>query len=155
MDFGQIYHAHADAVYRVCMMYLKNVHDAEDATQETFVKLIKKRPDLASQEHQKAWLIVTAGNICKNKLRNRKVRSLFLQNTAKRDTYTDTPLQDETLQLILGLPPNIKMSLYLYYYEGYSSHQIADLMGKSDAAVRKYLQQGRQALKETLKEEIQ
>ena len=155
MDFDQLYHAHADTVYRVCMMYLKNIHDAEDATQETFVRLIKKRPDLASQEHQKAWLIVTAGNICKNKLRNRKVRSLFLQNTAKTDTYTDTPLQDETLQLILDLPPNIKMSMYLYYYEGYTSGQIADLMGKSDAAVRKYLQQGRQALKETLKEEIQ
>lgn len=96
-----------------------------------------------------------AGNICKNKLRNRKVRSLFLQNTAKTDTYTDTPLQDETLQLILDLPPNIKLSMYFHYYEGYSSGQIADLIGKSDAAVRKYLQQGRQALKEMLKEEIQ
>lgn len=32
MDFGQIYNAHADTVYRVCMMYLKNIHDAEDAT---------------------------------------------------------------------------------------------------------------------------
>ena len=154
MDFDQLYHAHADTAYRVCMMYLKNVHDAEDATQETFVKLIKKRPDLASQEHQKAWLIVTAGNICKNKLRNRKVRSLFLQNTAKTDTYTDTPLQDETLQLILDLPPNIKMSLYLYYYEGYTSGQIADLIGKSDAAVRKYLQQGREKLKNELKEDV-
>ena len=154
MDFDQLYHAHADTVYRVCMMYLKNVHDAEDATQETFVKLIKKRPDLASQEHQKAWLIVTAGNICKNKLRSQKIRNLFLQKTIKEETYENSPLQDETLQLILDLPPNIKMSLYLYYYEGYTSGQIADLIGKSDAAVRKYLQQGREKLKNELKEDV-
>ena len=154
MDFDQLYHAHADTVYRVCMMYLKNIHDAEDATQETFVKLLQKKPAIANDEHQKAWLIVTAGNICKNKLRNRKVRSLFLQNTAKTDTYTDTPLQDETLQLILKLPPNIKLSMYLYYYEGYTSGQIADLIGKSDAAVRKYLQQGREKLKNELKEDV-
>ena len=155
MDFDQLYHAHADTVYRVCMMYLKNVHDAEDAMQETFLKLWHKMPPFSGMEHQKAWLIVTAGNVCKNKLRSQKIRNLFLQKAIKEETYENSPLQDETLQLILDLPPNIKMSLYLYYYEGYTSGQIADLMGKSDAAVRKYLQQGRQALKETLKEEMQ
>ncbi len=155
MDFDQIYHAHADTVYRVCMMYLKNVHDAEDAVQETFLKLLHKMPPFSGVEHQRAWLIVTAGNVCKNKLRSKKIRNLFLQKNIKEETYENSPLQDETLQLILDLPPNIKLSMYLYYYEGYSSEQIADLMGKSDAAVRKYLQQGRQALKEMLKEEIQ
>lgn len=97
---------------------------------------------------------MTAGNICKNKLRSQNIRNLFLQKTIKEETYENSPLQDETLQLILDLPPNIKMSLYLYYYEGYTSGQIADLMGKSDAAVRKYLQQGREKLKNELKEDV-
>ena len=57
-------------IYRVCFTYMKNVTDTEDMVQDTFIQLIRKGPKFESDEHEKAWLLRVAINLCKNKLKH-------------------------------------------------------------------------------------
>lgn len=77
-EIAEIYKRHSKTVYRVCFAYMKNPADTEDAVQDTFFQLIKSGPAFESEEHEKAWLIRTATNICKNVLRH-WWRRTFLQ----------------------------------------------------------------------------
>lgn len=69
-DFIVVYNKYVDTVYRVCYMYYKNKSDTEDAVQTTFIKLLETDKTFNDLEHIKAWLIVTASNICKNSLKH-------------------------------------------------------------------------------------
>lgn len=66
----EIYRHHGDMFYRLYFSYMKNSSDCEEAVQDTLIRLITKRPHFSSMEHEKAWLIVTATNVCKNKLKH-------------------------------------------------------------------------------------
>ena len=68
--FAQFYARHVDTVYRVCYIRMKNQMDAEDAVQEVFLKAMQQPQLWTDDAHAKAWLIVTASNLCKNALRH-------------------------------------------------------------------------------------
>lgn len=68
------YERNVDTVWNVCITFLKNPADAEDAVQETFLRLLRSAPELGSETHEKAWLIVTARNVCKNELARKAAR---------------------------------------------------------------------------------
>lgn len=65
----EMYQEHCQTVYRVAFTYMKNSYDAEDAVQETFARLIRSGERFRSREKEKAWLIVTVSNVCKDMLR--------------------------------------------------------------------------------------
>ena len=65
-EVEEIYKRNVDTVYRVCFMYMKNKHDTEDMVQNTFLKLISYNKEFINSNHEKAWLIVTATNLCKD-----------------------------------------------------------------------------------------
>lgn len=69
-EIAEIYARHVDTVYRVCFAYLKNSADTEDMVQSTFLKLIEYKGQFNDEEHEKAWLIVTSTNMCKNLLKH-------------------------------------------------------------------------------------
>ncbi len=151
-EIAAIYERHVETVYRVCLMFFRgNLSDVEDAVQTTFLRLLKEPKRFSDQEHEKAWLIVTASNICKDMLASgwRKqvnVDTLTIQQQA-------IPFEiDETLQSVMALPDKYKTVIYMFYYEGYSAKEIANYMGKTDASVWRYLHDGRKRLKQMLKE---
>jgi len=147
-DFMAIYERHVDTVYRVCFMYMKNEVDTEDMVQTTFLKLWSYGGTFENVEHEKAWLIVTASNLCKNFFRCawKKYTSFDLQENlaVKKETY------DETLEAVLQLPQRYKIVIYLYYYEGYRSNEIARLLNAKESTIRSHLHKGRKLLKEIL-----
>ena len=67
--FTQVYDRNVDTVYRVCYSFMKNKSDAEDMTQEAFLRLLSTGIQFENQRHEKAWLIVTASNLCKDSLK--------------------------------------------------------------------------------------
>ena len=82
----EIYRRNCDMIYRVCLLQLKHEQDALDAVSETFVRLFQKKPDFADTEHEKAWLIRTAINYCKDVQKSfwkRKRNVRHLQRTEK------------------------------------------------------------------------
>lgn len=148
----EIYERHADNIYRLCYSYMKNGEDAQDALQNTFVKLMKSDKKFESVDHEKAWLIVTAGNTCKDMLKSWWHRTTVSFDDSFLENLTGDEEDRELMEEILKLPTNIRVSIYLHYYEGYSSAEIGKMLKKGDGTVRGYIAKGRKMLKERLGE---
>ena len=93
--FTELYVQHVDAVYRICYSFLKNRTDAEDAVQETFLRLMQSQKLLENDAHLRGWLVVTASNVCKNMLhswlwqKRQEVEDWFMQqNIYLANVYT-------------------------------------------------------------------
>ena len=148
-EIAEIYQRHRNTVYRVCFAYMKNTADTEDAVQDTFVRLIKAGVAFESEEHEKAWLIRTASNICKNVLRSwrRKGESLEdYENLRGNETVEN----GDVLGAVMGLPDKYKTVVYLYYYEGYDSVEISNALGKPQSTIRNHLHEARGVLRSKL-----
>ncbi|MBR5519962.1 MAG: RNA polymerase sigma factor [Clostridia bacterium] len=150
IDFAAIYDRQFARIYRVCFLYMKNRSDAEDAVSTVFLRLCEQKKPFASPEHELAWLIVCAQNVCKNELKRKHRSHLPLESAYD---LADETTADETLPLLLALPEKYKAALYLYYYEGYPSVQVARILGKKESTVRTWLAKGRALLKAQLADE--
>ena len=140
---------YSDMVYRLALSRTRNKENSEDVFQEVFLRISKRIPDFESEEHEKAWLIRTATNICKNALRH------WWRRRENIEDFHDLPgsediKTDEVLQTVMDLPDKYKAVVYLYYYEGYSSVEIAEILKKPRSTVRNYLHEARAILKERL-----
>ncbi|MCL6456556.1 MAG: sigma-70 family RNA polymerase sigma factor [Gorillibacterium sp.] len=143
--FTEKYHAYGTMLFRIAMVYLGNKADAEEAVQETFMKLLYKAPVFHELEHEKAWLIRVITNICKNML-----RSIWHKRVVKQENiemYGDTATEKQVVEQVISLPFKYKTVIHLYYYEDYSIRQIAQTLQISESAVKMRLQRGRQLLK--------
>jgi len=149
-DFLRIYRRQADTVYRVCYSFMKNKTDTEDMVQETFLRLLSTEKKFESERHEKAWLIVTASNLCKDNLKN------WWRRNENIDDFLEIPAQpkheDRVLEHILSLDDTYKDVVYLYYYEGYSTDEIGKLLRISQSAVSTRLHRARNQLKQELEE---
>ncbi len=152
-EIAAIYERHSQTVYRVCFAYMKNPMDTEDAVQETFYRLISKNPILESEDHEKAWLIRTATNICKDELKHwwRRHENIDDHHELQSEETIHT---DDVFQAVMELPDKYKTVIYLYYYEGYNSAEIAKILRKPKATIRYHLHEARNLLKERLGEYI-
>ena len=65
MQIEEIVLRYSNMLYKICIVMLCNEQDAKDAIQDTFCRYLEKRPDFANDEHEKAWLIRVATNICR------------------------------------------------------------------------------------------
>ena len=149
----EIYNRHADTVYYVCYSFMKNKPETEDMVQETFLRLITSGKPFENERHEKAWLIVTASNLCKNSLKKRWRRDESIEDNpalAERVTESD----NEVLEAIMALPQDYKTAVYMYYYEGYSTQEIARYLGCPHATVRTRMARARKLLKSMLGGEI-
>lgn len=144
-QISDIYERNVDRIYRLCFSYLKNKDDAFDAMQNTFIKMIQKDILFENEEHEKAWLIVTASNICKNVLVHWWRKNVSIEEWDS--LITGQKQEDvEFLMVVLNLPVKYRIPVYLHYYEGYSSIEIGKMMGKNDATIRGWLKKGRELL---------
>ena len=140
----RLYDMHVDMVYRIAMMLLKNEANAEDAVQAVFIKLLEKDQVFNNAEHEKAWLIVTTQNYCKNHLKSWWQKGIAYDSNFHDSVHND--VQDNTLEFVMNLPEKFKLPIYLYYYEGYSSDEIAKLLDLNASTLRSRLKKGRELL---------
>lgn len=152
MDIEQIYQRQVDSVYRVAMMYLKNQPDAEDVTQQAFINLMNKPVEFESPAHERAWLIVTVSNLCKNQLSHwyRKQRTDY--EAVAPILQTSDPEISHVLEQVLNLPDEYKTIIYMYYYEGYSTKEISHYLKINESTLRSRMQKARQLLRLELEE---
>lgn len=143
---AEIYRRNVDTVYRVCWLYMKNQSDTEDAVSDTFVRLMRSDITFENEEHEKSWLIVTARNICKDVLKSPKYQNEPLDE----NMLTGETLTDEMLAAVKELPEKYRTAVYLYYYEGYTCGEIADMLGTIKSTVISRLARGRKILKKTI-----
>ena len=142
---------YGNSIYRLCTVMLQNRDDALDAVQESFLRYMTKAPDFNDSEHEKAWLIRVATNICKDMLRWRK-HSSFLSLDEIRNIGTSED-NAQILGLLVSLEEKYRIILHLFYVEGYKTDEISAMLGISSSAVRKRLQRGRDILRELYEKE--
>ena len=145
-EITRIYHRHVDMVYRICFSYMKNRTDTEDLVQETFLKLMTCRKQFESESHEKAWLIITASNACKDALRHWSRKTKSMEET---DLPAESAGEEDTgvLEAVLTLPDKYKTPVYLYYYEEYTTAEIARILHCPQSTVRNWLSRARKLLK--------
>ena len=147
----RLVNAYSDLILRLSYTYLKSTQDGEDICQTVLLKLLAEDESFESPEHEKAWVIRTAINACKDELRAFRRRAVPLDGLA--EAVGPEPPRSEVLDAVTALPEKYREAIYLFYYEGYSIDEIAALTGRSGAAVSAHLSRGRKKLKTMLEGE--
>lgn len=141
-----------DTVFRVAFSYCKNKSDAEDISQEVFLKFYTATPDISDEGEEKAWLIRVTINKSKDLLKaSWRTKRSDIENL--QEVYSMNETQSELLEVILGLPEKYKTVIHLYYYEQYSVGEIAKITGVKPSTIQTRLQRGRKLIGKKLKEE--
>lgn len=150
-EVAEVFDKYGNSILRLAYSYLHNMDDSEDILQETLIRYMKKAPAFESPEHEKAWLLRVAMNLSKNKIDYNKVR--------KTDELNDELVAEERKDLsfvweaVKALPEKQRVSIHLFYEEGYSTKDISNIMNENESTVRSHLRRGREKLKEILREE--
>ena len=143
---------YADMILRISYQYLKQTCDAEDICQTVFLKYLTHDMRFDSIDHEKAWIIRTTINACKDHLKSAWFRHTAALDDAAQIAAPEVP-DTWLLDAMKELPEKYRISLYLYYYEEYSAREIADVMGVSESAVGQYLTRGRRKLRTIITDE--
>lgn len=137
-----------NTLLRTALAILCDPFEAEDAVQDAFLRYLERRPEFRDEDHARAWLLTVCANGCKSRLRRlRRHPSVELQ-----DIYPAPDRESgEVAEAVLALPPNQRAAVHLFYYEGYSTDEIAGILGQRPGTVRSHLSRARQALRQSLK----
>jgi RNA polymerase sigma-70 factor (ECF subfamily) len=144
-----------DSILSFAYTYMQNRADAEEILQDSMIAYLLNAPVFANDAHARAWLLSTARNLCLNRLRyNRYRRHDDLDETlSERLAAPSKEDHSYLLEAVSRLPEAMRDSIYLFYWEGYSTSQIAVLLDRRENTVRSDLSRARKRLKEILKEE--
>ena len=147
---AQILDTYGDTILRYAYSYLHNQSDTEEVLQDTLIQFLKTRPVFESDEHEKAWLLRVAGNLCKNRLKYNSLR----QTDELREELIAEQREDLSFiwDAVQALPVQYREVIHLFYREGYSTREISQILGRKEATIRSDLSRGRGKLKELLKE---
>ena len=140
-----------DTVFRVAFNYLKSSTDADDVTQNVFLKLLKEQKPFESEDHVKHWLIRVTVNECKNWVRSRWWKAESFEDYAAALTF-DEPGHSDLFYAVMDLPKKYRLPIYLHHYEGYSTEEVAKLLNLPRGTVCTQLKRGRELLRKTLTE---
>ncbi len=150
-ELAAFYERHFGMVYQICLLMMKNTHDAEDAAQNVFRKAMEQTQPFRDPEHEKAWLIVTAKNECRNQLKH-WWRSRRSDSEALESLTWEQPEDRQVWDQVAALSKPHRLVLYLHYYQGYTTGEIAGILGENSSTVRSRLVQARKKLKLKLEE---
>lgn len=151
-EYNRIASKYIDTVYRSAYSCCKNKADAEDAVQNTFMKLLGADVEFSDDEHIKKWLIRVAVNECKNLWKSFRWRNIISLNDLEKEPEYNEPYENEIFSEVMKLPHKYRTVIHLYYYEGYSVKETAQIMGISESNVQVRLLRARKKLKEILEE---
>lgn len=145
MSFDEVVRKYSDTVTGVCLMRLKNMADAEDCYQSTFLKFYTKSPKFEDEQHVKAWLIKVAIRECASYMRKNR-------RQVPVEEFFDDSISDNTGNLdiswaLMKTPSKYRDVLYLYYCEEYKVKEIAQIIGAKENTVKSLLKRGREILK--------
>ena len=163
MDFDAVYLKYVSLVYNVALQYVQNVPDAEEITQDVFIKVYEKHDSFKGESALKTWVYRIAINTSLDaiKAKSRKKRAAF----ANRDDAALEKISDfnhpgaalenkEALALLFEainqLPEVQRSVLILLKVEDLSQKEVAEILDKSQKAVESTFQRAKQNLKKIL-----
>lgn len=159
ISLEEVIDKHADMVYRLALLQVKNQADADDIFQEVFIRLVSNIQKLQNPEHVKAWLIRVTINCSKKHFARFKNQDVFsIEDLEQTGTEEEGYLQAEgqgPVSLAVGkLPPKYRNVVHLFYFEEMSVQEIAQATGQKETTVKSQLFRAREMLEEMLKGEV-
>lgn len=141
---------YGDAILRLAYTYVHNYADAEDILQETLIRVLTAGVMLERGAHERAYLLRTAVNLSKNLLKAAKLRETDeLSEELAAEEREDLSY---VWEVVKALPEAQREAVHLFYQEGYSTAEIAQILGRKESTVRSDLRRGRERLRTLLKE---
>lgn len=149
-DARRAFDTYGDMVYRLALLRTRTQPDAEDIVQDVFLRYIRSAPETMEREHEKAWLLRVTIN---------RTKSLFTsawnQKTTSLPADIAAPVQEpfalsDVYHAVQQLPQRYRTVVHLFYYEGYRTAEIAQILSASDATVRSWLHRARVLLRRTI-----
>ncbi len=146
---GYFFDAFGDSILRLAYSYLHNMDDSEEVLQDTLIRYLRSAPKFLNDRHAKAWLMRVAANLSKNRIRYNTIRRADeLNEELAAEEREDLSFVWEAVK---SLTPKYREVIHLYYEEGYSASEIAEILGRNENSVRSDMKRGREKLKEILK----
>lgn len=148
-EFRQAVEKNRDLVFRIAYTYLRDAADADDVTQDVFIKLLRREDDFASDAHQRNWLVRVCVNECRSLFRRpwRRVEDIEgYANTLEMPSREHV----ELLTSVMRLPEKYRVPLVLHYYAGFSTGEVASMLHVPAATVRTRLARARGRLRNML-----
>ncbi|MDE5777642.1 MAG: RNA polymerase sigma factor [Lachnospiraceae bacterium] len=149
--FRDVYERQFGRVYKLALLLLGNVTDAEDAVQIVFARFWEKKPDFYDINHENAWFITVVRNQCKDMQRDyfRKNRT-NIGNALEVQVEFFYPEDNDLWQAMQELPHKYRVILYLYYYEGYSVRELSGIFHRKESTLQTQLADGRKKLRKIM-----
>ena len=152
--FEQLVDLYQESVLRTCYLYLCDKTLAEDATQETFLKVYRTMDSFRGESSEKTWIMKIAMHTCYDinhsswfRFMNRHVTPEMLSDQSA-NTIIDR--DEELASAVMKLPRKLREVILLYYYQGLKINEIADALNISHSSVSGRLKRGREKLKKLL-----
>ncbi|MBK9246844.1 MAG: RNA polymerase sigma factor [Ignavibacteria bacterium] len=155
--FQMLYRYHSQSVYRFCLRMVGEQNTAQDAFQETFIKVFEHRSEFRG-DHFPAWLFIIARRVCLNHLRSQKKHDEFDEEIHGEVTYmreSDFGMKMCVEKALLMLPVQLREAAILREYEGYSYQEIASIVGIDLSLAKVRVHRARLLLKKILAPVVQ
>lgn len=139
-------------VYRYCVYRTGSVRDAEDLTQETFLRLYRYFEGYSEMQKFKSYLLTIASNVCKDYLSGRHLTAVLDETLAE----SDPQISDDKMAVrraVASLPDDQREVIVLYYFNGMKVGDIAQTLGIPLSTVKTRMARGRNKLKQLLIQE--
>lgn len=149
-EFEAFYERHWKYVYRLCFTYMKSSAEAEDCAEDVFVKVLTGEITFNDEVHERKWLVVAAINLCKDRLKGWKRKAIVPIDDEPELAAPEKKDRSDVLEAVLGLPDKYKDVVWLYYYEGYQTDEIAEILGSPPSTIRNRMRDARKLLKDKL-----
>ena len=142
---GKIIIENQESFYRIAKTILKNDDDCKDAISQMIIKAFEKRHTLRKEEYAKTWLTRILINECHANFR-------FYNKNKNIDEYDEAIAYEKDdysylYEAISKLPYNYRICINLYYIEGFSIKEIAQMLDSTESAIKKRLVRARGSLK--------
>lgn len=148
-SYNEIADKYIDMVYRLALSRTKSRENAEDISQDVFVKLLQNKKKFDSEEHLKAWLLRVTINLTKDLFSSHWYRTT--DELDENITYEERE-NNGVYDMVMALPKKYRTVIHLHYYEGYRVEEIAHITGVSVGTVKSQLHRARQMLKNIMGE---
>jgi RNA polymerase sigma-70 factor (ECF subfamily) len=154
--FACLVEAYQTAVYNLAYRMLGNAAEAEDAAQETFIRVYTRLDTYDSDRKFSSWLLAIASHYCIDRLRQRRLGWLSLDelppwrwlssSSRPEEAVIRREERDEVRQLLDQLPPHYRATVILRYWYDLSYQEIAEAMETTESAVKSTLYRARRML---------
>ncbi len=153
LQTDEAFRRYGSRVYAAAFSVCRDPTDADDVTQDTFLRYHSRSDEFESEEHLKAWLLRVAINRARD-----LTTSFWRKHTAALEDYMDSlefaePEDSALMRAVLALPEKYRAPIHLFYFEDYSIEEISALLNRRPGTVKSQLSRARALLKTALKED--